>query len=169
MHQHEYLGARRLLAGPKAAELWHLACIRTSILARDAFLWARRQWSCCIWCVCARVSGREGRGIVAFGMYLHEWLGARRRLASARGGCGVVAFGMYPHEYLGARRLLVGALMTRIVVMMLVDQTPLVPVQSHAHTSLAARALLIKHVRRDNMLVRCFCSSAQFGLHVSRP
>ena len=79
----EYLGARRLLADAKAVELWYLACICTSILARDAIMWARNQWSCCNRCVSSRASAREGRGVMAFRMNLHEHLSARRRLASA--------------------------------------------------------------------------------------
>ena len=63
---------------------------------------------------------------MVFGMYLHEYLGARRLFVGmkavellhlvfirarilARPGRGVVAFGMHLHEYFRARRLLVGA------------------------------------------------------------
>jgi hypothetical protein len=87
----EYLGARRLLVGAKAVELCHLACVCTNILARDAFLCARTPWSCCIWCVSARVSwreapscGRQSRGVVPCDMYLHEYPGARRLLVGTK-------------------------------------------------------------------------------------
>ena len=85
MYLREFFGARRLLAIVKAVELLHFVCICASILARGAFLRSLRPWSCYIWCVSARVfwraatsCDRDARGVVAFSVYLCEYLGARR-------------------------------------------------------------------------------------------
>jgi hypothetical protein len=85
MFLHEHHGTRHRLAGAKAEEVWHLACICTSTLARGLAGAAAVELLHLV-CICTKIlargtsCGREGRGVVAFGMYLHEYLGARRLL-----------------------------------------------------------------------------------------